>query len=112
VRDEHAGIAFADFGRTDVRIQHCPVEDLDRPAQRLIGLPRVTPGQASVAVVRNALGEKDFDAAWAEGAALATEEAIAYAQRGRGQRKRSTSGWGALTPTEAAAGSSVRKSSA
>ena len=29
-----------------------------------------------------------------------TEEAIAYAQRGRGQRKRPTSGWASLTPTE------------
>ena len=36
----------------------------------------------------DAMGENDFDAAWAEGAALSTEEAIAYAQRGRGQRKR------------------------
>jgi hypothetical protein len=38
--------------------------------------------QASVTALRDALGEKDFDAAWAEGAALSTEEAIAYAQRG------------------------------
>ena len=42
----------------------------------------------------------DFDSAWAEGAALSTEEAIAYAQRGRGERKRPTSGWASLTPTE------------
>jgi DNA-binding CsgD family transcriptional regulator len=56
--------------------------------------------ESSVAVVRNALGETDFDAAWAEGTALSTEEAIAYAQRGRGQRKRPTSGWASLTPTE------------
>ena len=34
------------------------------------------------------------------GAALSTEEAIAYAQRGRGERKRSTSGCAALTPAE------------
>jgi DNA-binding CsgD family transcriptional regulator len=46
------------------------------------------------------MGESDFDAAWAEGAALSTEEAIAYAQRGRGERKRPTSGWASLTPTE------------
>ena len=46
------------------------------------------------------MGDNDFDAAWVEGAALSTEEAIAYAQRGRGQRKRPTSGWGSLTPTE------------
>src|SRR6202044_3701493 len=44
--------------------------------------------EASVAVVRNALGEMDFDVTWAEGVALSTEEAIAYAQRGRGERKR------------------------
>ncbi|MGO9734572.1 LuxR C-terminal-related transcriptional regulator, partial [Mycobacterium sp.] len=56
--------------------------------------------QASVAALRDAMGEKDFDSGWAEGAALSTEEAIAYAQRGRGQRKRPTSGWGSLTPTE------------
>ena len=56
--------------------------------------------QAAVAALRDAMGEKDFDSAWAEGAAMSTEEAIAYAQRGRGERKRPTSGWGALTPTE------------
>ena len=44
--------------------------------------------------------DKDFDPAWAEGAALSTKEAIAYAQRGRGQRKRPASGWSSLTPTE------------
>ena len=36
----------------------------------------------------------------AEGTALSVDEAIAYAQRGRGQRKRPTTGWGSLTPTE------------
>ena len=56
--------------------------------------------EASVAALRDALGDKDFDSAWAEGAGLSTEEAIAYARRGRGQRKRPTSGWGSLTPTE------------
>jgi DNA-binding CsgD family transcriptional regulator len=54
----------------------------------------------SVTGLRNAMDAKDFEAAWAEGAALSTEEAIAYAQRGRGQRKRPVSGWGSLTPTE------------
>jgi predicted ATPase/class 3 adenylate cyclase/DNA-binding CsgD family transcriptional regulator len=53
-----------------------------------------------VAMLRDALDEKDFESARAQGAALSTEEAIAYAQRGRGQRKRPTSGWGSLTPTE------------
>ena len=35
--------------------------------------------QASVASVREALGDNDFDAVWAEGAALSIQEAIAYA---------------------------------
>ena len=48
--------------------------------------------EASVAVVRNALGDEDFQSALSEGAALSTQEAIAYAQRGRGERKRPTSG--------------------
>jgi predicted ATPase/class 3 adenylate cyclase/DNA-binding CsgD family transcriptional regulator len=56
--------------------------------------------EASVAALRDTLSKNDFDAAWAEGAALSTEEAIAYAQRGRGRRKRPTSGWASLTPTE------------
>jgi predicted ATPase/class 3 adenylate cyclase/DNA-binding CsgD family transcriptional regulator len=56
--------------------------------------------EASVAELRNAMGEQDFDAAWGAGAALSSEEAIGYAQRGRGQRKRPTTGWAALTPTE------------
>ncbi len=56
--------------------------------------------EASVAALRDAMGNNDFDSAWAEGAALSVEEAIAYAQRGRGERKRPTSGWGSLTPTE------------
>lgn len=46
------------------------------------------------------MGDSEFDDAWAEGTALSIDEAIAYAQRGRGARKRPTSGWGALTPTE------------
>ena len=46
------------------------------------------------------VGRPDFQAAWAEGAAQSTEEAIAYAQRGRGERKRPTTGWASLTPAE------------
>jgi DNA-binding CsgD family transcriptional regulator len=56
--------------------------------------------EASVRALRDALGEGDFDSAWAEGAALSTEEVIAFAQRGRGERKRPASGWASLTPTE------------
>jgi len=56
--------------------------------------------QTSVTKLRAAMDENDFDAAWAEGAAMSIEEAIAYAQRGHGERKRPASGWAALTPAE------------
>ncbi|OBH02606.1 transcriptional regulator [Mycobacterium sp. E2699] len=56
--------------------------------------------EAAVAALREAMGDSEFDAAWAEGAALSTEEAIAFAQRGRGARKRPSSGWASLTPAE------------
>jgi predicted ATPase/class 3 adenylate cyclase/DNA-binding CsgD family transcriptional regulator len=56
--------------------------------------------EASIVALRSAMGESDFDTAWAEGTAMSAEEAIGYAQRGRGQRKRPTSGWASLTPTE------------
>ncbi|MGB9306579.1 MAG: LuxR family transcriptional regulator [Mycobacterium sp.] len=55
---------------------------------------------AVLTTVREELGHNDFDAAWTEGASLSTEEAIAYAQRGRGERKRPATGWGSLTPME------------
>jgi predicted ATPase/class 3 adenylate cyclase/DNA-binding CsgD family transcriptional regulator len=54
----------------------------------------------TIACLRESLEEADFDTAWAEGAALSVDEAIAYAQRGRGERKRPSTGWGSLTPTE------------
>jgi DNA-binding CsgD family transcriptional regulator len=56
--------------------------------------------EAWVTALRDVMSEKDFDAAWVEGAEMTTEEAIAYAQRGRGERKRPASGWASLTPTE------------
>jgi DNA-binding CsgD family transcriptional regulator len=56
--------------------------------------------KASVEAIRDVLGHSNFDTAWAEGAALSTLEAIAYARRGHSDRKRPTTGWGALTPTE------------
>ena len=46
----------------------------------------------SVMMLRNVLGDKDFDAEWADGLAVSTDEAIAYAQRGRGERTLPASG--------------------
>ena len=53
-----------------------------------------------VARVRDALDPAEFDAAWAEGEAMSLDDAVAYATRGRGERKRPSTGWESLTPTE------------
>ena len=50
--------------------------------------------------VRETLGENVFDRYRTEGEELGTPEAIAFAHRGRGERKRPASGWESLTPAE------------
>lgn len=63
--------------------------------------PVDVPGHdASVAGARAALGADEFAVAWGEGAKLSIEDAIAYAARGRGERKRPSMGWASLTPSE------------
>jgi predicted ATPase/class 3 adenylate cyclase/DNA-binding CsgD family transcriptional regulator len=49
---------------------------------------------------RAALGDERFDDLWQEGAAMSWDDAVAFARRGRGERKRPKVGWDALTPTE------------
>jgi predicted ATPase/class 3 adenylate cyclase/DNA-binding CsgD family transcriptional regulator len=46
------------------------------------------------------LDSDTFAAAWAEGESLTVDETVAYASRARGERKRPSSGWASLTPTE------------
>lgn len=55
---------------------------------------------AAVARLRETFGAEEFEACWSEAAALSTEESIAYALRGHGQRRRAATGWASLTPTE------------
>jgi predicted ATPase/DNA-binding CsgD family transcriptional regulator len=56
--------------------------------------------EVSAQATRDVMGDKDFDDAFAEGSALSTLEAISYAQRGKGERRRPTMGWSSLTPAE------------
>ncbi len=59
-----------------------------------------TAHHAAVDALRAALGDRDFATEWADGAALPADEAVGYAQRGHGERRRLSSGWAALTATE------------
>jgi DNA-binding CsgD family transcriptional regulator len=56
--------------------------------------------EAAVEGVRRSLDDEALKAAWNQGQALTLQDAVAYAQRGRGERKRPTTGWASLTPME------------
>jgi len=57
--------------------------------------------ESEVALLRNEMGEKEFEAAWEQGAEMSLDEAVEYATRGRGSREdRPTSGWASLTKVE------------
>jgi predicted ATPase/DNA-binding CsgD family transcriptional regulator len=121
-RDAHEALVVAARTQAYLRLPdtleclaRLAVDDGNHPyAARLLGaadgirqrtaevrLPMYQAGyDAAVVMIREALGQNGFEIALAEGAALSTEEAIAYAQRGRGGRKRPASGWGSLTPME------------
>jgi DNA-binding NarL/FixJ family response regulator len=47
-----------------------------------------------------ALGEESFERALRDGARLSLAEAVAYAQRGRGEHADATHGWASLSPVE------------
>jgi DNA-binding CsgD family transcriptional regulator len=51
-------------------------------------------------LARQQLDAALFESSFLEGSALTMEEAIAYASRARGERRRPSFGWDSLTPTE------------
>lgn len=73
-------------------------------ARKSIGVARFAIYDAAyknaVAALRSRMPRVEFDAAWSAGAALSVQEAIAYSQRGRGERKRPATGWASLTRME------------
>ncbi len=70
----------------------------------LIGYVRSAPSRDELSPVlvdlQTALGDDAFGRAMSEGRALSLEEAVAYAQRGRGSHNRARSGWESLTASE------------
>jgi len=53
-----------------------------------------------IGALLSSLSTGDVPAAWAEGERLSLEEALAYASRGHGRRRRPATGWASLTPAE------------
>jgi predicted ATPase/DNA-binding CsgD family transcriptional regulator len=66
--------------------------------------PGFTAARAAAAAAaiqaRGALGDDPFTQAWEQGQALALDDAVAYAARKSGGRKRPAAGWASLTPAE------------
>ena len=54
----------------------------------------------NLASAGTALGDESLERALQDGARLSLEEAVAYAQRGRGERAGATHGWVSLSPVE------------
>ncbi len=54
----------------------------------------------AAAQARHALGDDGFAQAWEQGQALALDDAVAFAARKGGGRKRPATGWASLTPAE------------
>jgi DNA-binding CsgD family transcriptional regulator len=73
-------------------------------ARAEIGAVRLPPEERHWAALddqlREALGSDGYDEARAEGATLTVDDALEGARRARGPRRRPSSGWGSLTPTE------------
>ncbi len=79
-------LGAADAARTKLGCVRFPVHQPDYEAQ--------------LSALRKALGEEAFGAAWSAGASLSLDDAVAYAERGRGERKRPLRGWDSLSPAE------------
>ncbi len=54
----------------------------------------------ALAAARTELTDEQIDELCSQGASMSTDEALAYACRGSGERRRPSAGWDALTPTE------------
>jgi DNA-binding CsgD family transcriptional regulator len=73
-------------------------------ARAEIGIVRVPSEPEHWAAVektlRDALGNEAYEATRAQGPEMRTEDAVKWARRARGPRRRPSGGWDALTPTE------------
>jgi predicted ATPase/DNA-binding CsgD family transcriptional regulator len=94
-------VLMAQANRPDDAIRMIAAAD---QARHVIGYPRHRVNLPEhgdiVTALRATLGKDAFEEARAEGSGRALDEAVAYARRTRGPRRRPTTGWASLTPTE------------
>jgi len=91
----------ADAGRSVEAVRLSAAADATRTrCGAVVRIPDRPARDVLHACLRVALGDDAFESAYAEGAAMATDEAARYAARGRGKRQRPRAGWNSLTPSE------------
>jgi DNA-binding CsgD family transcriptional regulator len=56
--------------------------------------------EANLTALGEALSEEAFATTWSAGTSLSIDDAVAYAERGRGSRRRPLRGWESLSPAE------------
>ncbi|HUP74659.1 MAG TPA: LuxR C-terminal-related transcriptional regulator [Acidimicrobiales bacterium] len=95
------GVLVSSRRMTDAaRIAGAAQAERDRLGFRLRMPPEREIYAADLATLEQALGPDAFADAFAMGAAMSLDEAVAFAQRTRGRRGRPSHGWDSLTPTE------------
>jgi DNA-binding CsgD family transcriptional regulator len=80
-----AGVADAERHRLGLRLRLPPLQD---------SYP------ADLATLQASMGDEQYLRAFADGAEMAIDHAVTFAQRARGRRGRPPHGWDSLTPTE------------
>lgn len=73
----------------------------ERTALGLVAFPALRERtERNLASAGTALGDESLERALQDGARLSLQEAVAYAQRGRGEHATATHGWASLSPVE------------
>jgi DNA-binding NarL/FixJ family response regulator len=81
--------------------QELTAPDTEQSCHGLVAFPMVGERtERNLASAGAALGGESLERALQDGAGLSLQEAVAYAQRGRGEHADATHGWASLSPVE------------
>ena len=98
--DVVAEVAFL-TGQYERAVRLIAAAQKERAAVGLVAFPMLRERtKRNLASAGTALGDASLERALQDGARLSLEEAVAYAQRGRGERAGATHGWVSLSPVE------------
>jgi len=88
-------------GRHERAVRLMAAAQKERTTLGLVAFPMLRERtERNLAPAGAALGEENLERALQDGARLSVQEAVAYAQRGRGEHADATHGWASLSPVE------------